>query len=62
MFEALEKQPADFSARYKDAKGEYREQYLLPHHELTVLLTGYSIPLRSKVLKWERGKFFLHLF
>jgi len=44
----------DFSRPYKTSQGNTYEEYLLSHHELTVLLTGYSIPLRSKVLKrWE---------
>lgn len=54
MLEALKLNALDFSRPYKTSQGNTYEEYLLPHHELHVLLTGYSIPLRSKVLKrWE---------
>lgn len=54
MFEQLKLNSADFSAQYKSKDGRTLKEYLLPFHELHVLLTGYSIPLRSKVLKrWE---------
>jgi phage antirepressor YoqD-like protein len=43
-----------FGAVYRDAKGEERRCYRLPGHELMLLLTGYSVPLRDKVLRrWE---------
>jgi len=51
---ALSLDVSSFGRIYKDSMNREQTEYLLPHHELTVLLTGYSIPLRSKVLKrWE---------
>lgn len=47
-------EPTQFCVGYLDAKGERRKSYLLPAHELMLLLTGYSVPLRDKVLRrWE---------
>jgi phage regulator Rha-like protein len=48
--EALNMEPADFSARYIDSKGEPRYCFNLPRREVEILLTGYSIPLRAKVI------------
>lgn len=44
---------------YKDRQGKERPYYCLPHRELLVLLTGYSVELRTAVIdRWaflERG-------
>ena len=38
---------------YKDRKGELRPHYCLPHRELLILLTGYSVELRTAVIdRW----------
>jgi phage antirepressor YoqD-like protein len=43
-----------FESGYLDAQGQSRKCYKLPAHELMLLLTGYSVPLRDKVLRrWE---------
>jgi phage regulator Rha-like protein len=49
MLKLLGMQPAEFSARYQDAKNESRECFNLPKHECTTLVSGYSIPLRHKI-------------
>jgi len=36
---------------YKDKKGEMREEYLLDYEQMMILLTGYSVKLRAKVVK-----------
>lgn len=54
MLEQLKLDTTQFCVMRKADNGQNYEEYLLPFHELHVLLTGYSIPLRSKVLKrWE---------
>lgn len=50
MLGELEIQPAEFSARYKDAKGEYRDSFNLPKRETLILVSGYDTPLRAKVV------------
>ncbi|WP_392565843.1 phage regulatory protein/antirepressor Ant [Utexia brackfieldae] len=50
MFDALNIQSADFSANYKDVKGRTYQEYLLPKKYIECLLTGYSIPLRMRVI------------
>lgn len=54
MLEQLKLGESIFASSYTTAQNKQVIEYLLPFHELHVLLTGYSIPLRSKVLKrWE---------
>ena len=50
MLDALKIQSADFSADYKDSRGRTYQEYLLPKKYIECLLTGYSIPLRMKVI------------
>lgn len=50
MLGELEIQPAKFSARYKDAKGESRESFNLPKRETLILVSGYDTVLRAKVV------------
>ncbi|MGE7416945.1 Rha family transcriptional regulator [Methylobacterium tarhaniae] len=53
MLTELGLQPADFSARYRDEKGEVRTCAHLPKRETMILMTGYSIPMRAKVVdRW----------
>ena len=43
-----------FEHVYKDAKGEKRPMFALPERELMILLTGYSVALRAKVIdRWR---------
>jgi anti-repressor protein len=43
-----------FGEIYPDSYGRNQLCYRLPGHELMLLLTGYSVPLRDKVLRrWE---------
>ena len=54
MLKELEIEPAEFSAGYKDGKGETRPCFNLPKHECMVLVTGYSIKLRAAVIdRWQ---------
>jgi phage regulator Rha-like protein len=57
---ALDLQPADFSARYKDAKGEERECINLPRRETLIVVSGYKIDVRAKIIdrldELERGE------
>ncbi|WP_312484766.1 Rha family transcriptional regulator [Stutzerimonas nitrititolerans] len=50
MLEELGANPLSFEGVYLDAKGESRPCFNLPRREVEILLTGYSIPLRAKVI------------
>ncbi|RYG87457.1 MAG: hypothetical protein EON59_07350 [Alphaproteobacteria bacterium] len=53
MLIKLEIQPAEFSARYTDAKGEARECFNLPKRETLILVSGYSVEMRAKIIdRW----------
>ncbi|QRE75505.1 Rha family transcriptional regulator [Methylobacterium aquaticum] len=53
MLAELGLQPADFSARYRDEKGEVRTCAHLPKRETMILMTGYSVPMRAAVVdRW----------
>jgi phage antirepressor YoqD-like protein len=53
MLKDLELEPADFSARYKDAKGEERRCYNLPKRESLILASGYNTKLRAAIIdRW----------
>ncbi len=41
-------------SEYADAQGQLRPEYLIDYEQTMILLTGYSIPLRAKVIKrWQ---------
>lgn len=53
MLKGLEIQPTEFSGRYKDAKGEYRECFNLPKRESLILASGYNVKLRAAIIdRW----------
>ena len=43
-------QPAGFSARYLDAKGEERECIRLPRRETLIVVSGYRLDVRAKIV------------
>lgn len=54
MLTALGSQPAEFSARYVDAKGQERECFDLPKRETFILVTGYDVARRAAVIdRWQ---------
>ncbi len=54
ILEELGKQPTEFSGRYIDAKGETRACYNLPRRETEILMLGYSIPMRARIIdRWH---------
>jgi phage antirepressor YoqD-like protein len=53
MLNELDIEPANFSARYIDKKGESRPCFILPKRECLVLASGYNIKLRAKIIdRW----------
>lgn len=54
MLEQLGKQPTEFSAGYRDAKGEERACFNLPKRECLILISGYSVELRAAIIdRWQ---------
>ena len=54
MLEGLEIEPADFSAGYKDGKGETRPCFNLPKRECFILVSGYNLKLRAAIIdRWQ---------
>jgi phage antirepressor YoqD-like protein len=53
MLDALEIGQSSFGSTYRDAQGKERDCYNLPRDLTMTLITGYSIPLRKKVVdRW----------
>jgi hypothetical protein len=50
MLGALDIQPEQFCSGYVDAKGETRACYELPAREVKILITGYDVVRRAKVI------------
>ena len=54
MLEELELKPSNFGCSYLSAQNKQMTCFNLPKHECMVLVTGYSIKLRSAVLRrWQ---------
>lgn len=50
----VEIEPAEFSARYKDGKGEERPCYNLPRRECDLVIAGYSAKYRLAIIdRWQ---------
>ena len=53
-FESLNIQSAEFLADYKDSKGRTFKEYNLPKRETLILVSGYNVELRAKIIdRWE---------
>jgi phage regulator Rha-like protein len=54
MLEDLDLSWAGFSAEYKDSMGRTLPCFNLPHRECMILVSGYSIPMRARIVdRWE---------
>ena len=54
MLSELGLSSADFSAQYKDSTGRTLPCFNLPKSETTILVSGYSIPMRAKIIdRWD---------
>lgn len=50
MFDALELDARNFAHTYQDAQNRQQEEFRLPRDLTMTLVTGYSIPLRKRVI------------
>jgi phage regulator Rha-like protein len=54
MLDELGITAADFSTQYKDSYGRMQPCFNLPHRECMILVSGYSIPMRARIVdRWE---------
>ncbi len=54
MLKELKLDAPDFAGTYRTAQGNTYPCFLLPRHEVDVLLTGYSVSLRAKIIdRWR---------
>lgn len=54
MFESLNIQSTHFWGDYKDSKGRTFQECNLPKRETLILVSGYSVELRAKIIdRWE---------
>ena len=55
MLESLNIQSPEFLGDYKDTKGRTFQEYNLPKREVLILVSGYNIELRAKIIdRWEK--------
>lgn len=53
MLSALGEDESKFGSVYKGGNGENRRCYILPKRECLILASGYSVPLRAKIIdRW----------
>lgn len=53
MFESLNIQSPEFLGDYKDSKGRTYSQFNLPKRETLILVSGYNVALRAKIIdRW----------
>ena len=53
LLDELGLEELSFESYYIAANGKRNPEYLLPHRETMILLTGYSVPMRAKVVdRW----------
>lgn len=61
MLESLNIQSADFLADYKDSKGRTYPCFNLPKRETLILVSGYNVALRAKIIdRWAELEQKLH--
>lgn len=54
MLDELGLHSAEFSAQYRDATGRTLPQFNLPRRETLILVSGYIVALRARVVdRWE---------
>lgn len=54
VLESIGNTESNFACSYLDASGKANPVYNLPYRETMILITGYSIPLRAKVVdRWQ---------
>ena len=55
MLESLNIQSPELLVDYKDSKGRTFQEYKLPKRETLILVSGYNIELRAKIIdRWEK--------
>lgn len=53
MLRALNLDPSSFGRIYRDSRSRQRTEYLLPKRETLILIAGYSIPIRARIIdRW----------
>lgn len=54
MAEGLKIDPSTFGRIYRDARNREQREYALPRRECLILVSGYSVELRAKIIdRWE---------
>lgn len=54
QFKEIGNAPKSGVVKYKDAKGEMRDEYLLTKRDTLILISGYNIELRARIIdRWQ---------